>query len=349
MNPGAVIDVHTHLMPAGLPDLAAETGDLRWPLLVPRTESAGDIMCGRERFRRVSSACWDANARLEAMDALGVDTQVVSPVPISLTYWADPGAARTFIRAQNDLIAEAVAVGAGRLVALAGVPLQDVDVAVEELHRVTAELGMAGVEIGTRVGDDELDAARLRPFFEETARLGIPVFVHPVDGQGATRCRTPVGAFGLGMLADTAVAAYSLVHGGVLADVPDLRVCLSHGGGAYPVAHARLRYMAGIVAGQDRQRRSAELDALARLLWADALVFDPSHLAASAAVFGPGHLLLGSDFPFVDYGEATAAIGAEEAEIKSGDARRFLFGEVTCPTATSSTTGSTISSGCTDR
>ncbi len=336
MNQGAVIDIHTHLMPAGLPDLAAATGDGRWPLLVPRSESAGDIMCGQDRFRRVTRACWDATARLEAMDRLGVDTQVVSPVPMSLTYWADPGPAMTFIRAQNDLIAEMVAAGAGRLVALGGVPLQDVDAAVGELHRVTTKLGMAGVEIGTRVGDDELDAARLRPFFAETARLRIPVFVHPVDGEGATRCRTPVGAFGLGMLADTAVAAYSLVHGGVLADLPDLRLCLSHGGGAYPVAHARLRYMAGVVAGEDRHQRSAELDALAGLLWADALVFDPSHLASSAAVFGAGHLLLGSDFPFIDYREATAAAtGTHDEEIRSGSARRFLFGEVTCHTPTS--------------
>lgn len=336
MSPGPVIDIHTHLMPAGLPDLAATTGDRRWPMLVPRTETAGDIMCGPDRFRRVTRACWDATTRLAAMDQLGVDTQVVSPVPISLTYWAEPGPATAFMRAQNDLIAEAVATGEGRLVALGGVPLQDVDAALDELHRLTAELGMAGVEIGTLVGDDELDAARLRPFFEETARLGTPVFIHPVDGEGATRCRTPIGAFGLGMLADTAVAAYSLIHGGVLADLPDLRLCLSHAGGAYPVAHARLRYMAGVVAGEDRHQRSAELDALAGLLWADALVFDPSHLAAPAAVFGDGHLLLGSDFPFVDYHEATAAaLGTEDEGIRSASAERFLFGEVPCHLATS--------------
>lgn len=331
-----VIDIHTHLMPAGLPDLAASTGDARWPLLVPRTESTADIMCGQARFRQVSRACWDGTARVEAMDRLGVDTQVVSPVPISLTYWADPGPATTFMRAQNDLIAEVVEAAGDRMVALGGVPLQDVDAAVEELHRVTGDLGMAGVEIGTRVGDDELDARRLRPFFEEAARLGVPMFVHPIDGEGATRCRTPVGAFGLGMLADTAVAAHSLVHGGVLADLPDLRLCLSHSGGAYPVAHSRLRYMAGVVAGEDRQRRSAELDDLAALLWADALVFDPSLLAPAATVFGADHLLLGSDFPFIDYREATAAAtGAGQEKMGSGNAERFLFGEATCRTPTS--------------
>ncbi len=195
---------------------------------------------------------------------------------------------------------------------------------------------MAGVEIGTLVGDEELDSPRVRPFLAEAARCGVPLFVHPIDGAGATRCRTPVGAFGLGMLADTAVAAYSLVYGGVLADLLDLRVCLSHGGGAFPVAHSRLRYMASLLAGDAGPQRSAELDALARLLWADALLFDPTHVAASAAVFGGSHLMLGSDFPFVDYEASTAAArGSETAGIRSDNARQFLFGEVTCQTPTS--------------
>jgi aminocarboxymuconate-semialdehyde decarboxylase len=333
---GDVVDIHAHLMPVGLPDLAATTGDRRWPRLVPGTEAAGDIMCGPDRFRRVTQACWDPGARLAAMDASGVSTQVISPVPISLTYWADPVIASEFIRSQNDLIAEAAARGDGRLVALGGVPLQDVDRAIDELHRVTEELGMAGLEIGTLVGDEELDSPRVRPFLAEAARCGVPLFVHPIDGAGATRCRTPVGAFGLGMLADTAVAAYSLVYGGVLADLPNLRVCLSHGGGAFPVAHPRLRYMASAMAGDAGPRRSAELDALAGLLWADALVFDPIHVAVSASVFGGSHLMLGSDFPFVDFEASTAAaLGSETAGIRSDNARRFLFGEVTCQTPTS--------------
>lgn len=326
-TPGDVIDLHTHFMPVGLPDLAATTGDRRWPRLVPADEGTADIMCGPDRFRLVSRPCWDAAARLDAMDTLGVDIQVMSPVPISLVHWADPKSAAGFVRVQNDLLAEAAASSGGRLWALGGVPLQDPDLAVAELHRVTGELGMAGVEIGTRVGEEELDSRRLRPFFEEAARRAIPVFVHPTDSTGASRCRTPVGAFGIGMLADTAAAAYALVYGGVLAELPDLRVCLSHGGGAYPVAHHRLRYLTGVMAGDSHQARSAEIDALARRLWSDALVFDPTHLSVSAAVFGADHLMLGSDFPFVDFSDATAAaLGAPDTAIRGANAGRFLFG-----------------------
>jgi aminocarboxymuconate-semialdehyde decarboxylase len=323
-----VIDVHTHFMPTGLPDFAEQTGDSRWPRLVPGSGLTGDVMCGADRFRRVSRSCWDLDARIEAMNDLGVAAQVVSPVPVSLTYWAERALGVEFIRIQNDLIAEALSGAGERTIGLAGVPLQDVDSAIDELHRATAELGMAGIEIGTVVGGEELDAPRLRPFFEEATRLGVPVFVHPVDGAGATRCSTPVAAFGIGMLADTAVAAHALIYGGVLADLPGLRVCLSHGGGAYPVAHHRLRYLSGVLAGVERESRSEELDELARLLWADALVFDPTHLPVAAAVFSPEHLMVGSDFPFVEYSAATAAaLGVGGTGVRADNARHFLFGE----------------------
>jgi aminocarboxymuconate-semialdehyde decarboxylase len=326
---GEVVDFHTHYMPEGLVDLAARTGDHRWPRLEARTAETGDIMCGPDRFRRVRRPCWDVAARLAAMDADGVSTQVISPVPIALTYWADAKLADEFARQQNDRLAEAAAASAGRIVALGTVAPQDVDLALAEMDRSVDDLGMLGLEIGTRVGDDELDNPRLRPFFAEAARRRLPLFVHPTDGAGATRCSDPVAAFGIGMLADTAIAAYSLVHGGVLAELPDLRICLSHGGGGYASSHARLRYFAGVMAGERGPQRSAELDELARLLWADALVFDPTQLAVSASVFGADHLVLGSDYPFVDYASAVAAAQTEGAEssggVRGANAAAFLL------------------------
>jgi aminocarboxymuconate-semialdehyde decarboxylase len=325
---GEVVDFHTHYMPEDLMDLAARTGDHRWPRLEVRSAEAGDIMCGPDRFRRVQRPCWDVDARIAAMDADRVSTQVISPVPIALTYWADSKLADEFARQQNDLLAEAASRSGGRIVALGTVALQDVDLALAEMGRAVDELGLAGLELGTRVGDDELDSARLRPFFAEAARRRLPLFLHPTDGAGATRCSAPVAAFGIGMMADTAIAAYALVHGGVLAELADLRICLSHGGGGYAWSHARLRYLAAAMEGPGAPQRSAELDQLARLLWADALVFDPTHLAVSASVFGSDHLVLGSDYPFVDFDSAVAAIahdgGVSSAGVRGANAAAFL-------------------------
>jgi aminocarboxymuconate-semialdehyde decarboxylase len=220
---------------------------------------------------------------------------VLSPVPITLVTWAEPGLAAQFARAQNDALAAVAASAPDRFRWFGSVPLQDVELAVAELERSTRELGMAGVEIGTEVGGLELDDPSLRPFFAAAAALGIPVFVHPTDSAHAIRRTGAPYEFGLGMLTDTAMAAGALVFGGVLAELPTLRVGLAHGCGSFPWAYPRLARGATLGNG------SAEVsdhDAEVRRLWVDALVFDPLHLPLLFERFGADHVLLGSDFPF---------------------------------------------------
>jgi aminocarboxymuconate-semialdehyde decarboxylase len=86
------------------------------------------------------------------------------------------------------------------------VPLQDPQASVRELQRCVGELGFAGVEIGTRVGELELTDPRLEPFFRAAAELGALVFVHPVDQTLDPRLARMGIGFGLGMPAETAVA-----------------------------------------------------------------------------------------------------------------------------------------------
>jgi aminocarboxymuconate-semialdehyde decarboxylase len=317
-----VVDVHTHFMPPDLPDFWRETGDSRWPRLVRFGPDQADIMLGEAQFRRVSRPCWDPATRLKDMDDFGVDVQVMSPVPIGLTYWADPVLALAFAREYNDRLASAAAGSGGRLVGLGTVPLQDVDAAIDEMHRAVGQLGLVGLQIGTVIGTDELDHPRLRPFFRAAAEFGVPLFVHPVDGSGATRCCSPLGAFGLGMPTDTAIAATALVFGGVLADAPDLRICLAHGGGSFPLLYARLRAFAELTGSG-----STDFDDLARRLYVDSLTFDSMHLPLLGYRFGSDHILFGSDYPFVPWAAAAASAGRPS---KPKSTHLFLGSQVRC-------------------
>ena len=338
-RPGA-FDVHSHYMPAGLPDFAARYGDRRWPRLEVTGAAGGEIRLGPDVFRSVRRPCFAAEARLEEMDAAGVATQAISPVPISLTYWAEPKPALAFAQHQNDALAEAATGSGGRLVALGAVPLQDVDLAVAELDRVVTELGLPGVEIGAVVevagGRLELDAAPLRPFFAAAADLGARIFVHPVDGAGIDRCSGPVESFGIGMLTDTALAATALVFGGVLADHPALQICLAHGGGSFPWCYPRLRFRRLFGGAADEaEALGGELDRLVRRLFVDSLVFDEAHLPLLGHRFGAEHVVYGSDYPFVPgetmgesdiFGRAVRAghCSSDAAEAMRMGAGRFL-------------------------
>jgi len=333
MPPNATIDVHTHFFPAGLADLAVTTGDPRWPSLAVDGQGRGRIMRGTTVFRPVAPTCWDPTARVEAMDAAGIDVHVLSPVPVTLVTWAEPRLAADFARAQNDALAAAAATAHDRFRWFGSVPLQDTDLAIAELERSSRELGMAGVEIGTEVAGRELDDATLRPFFAAAADLGVPVFVHPTDGAGAIRRTSPPYEFGLGMLTDTAMAAGALVFGGVLAALPTLRVGLAHGCGSFPWAYPRLAR--GATLGPAPADVSAH-DADVRRLWVDSLVFDPLHLPLLVARFGADHVLLGSDFPFypaawggpLDILEQAAAGGlctpAQATAVRTTNALAFL-------------------------
>lgn len=358
IRPEMVIDMHTHFFPSGMTDLGSQTADQRWPSLSVNFDGSARIMRGSEVFRPVAATCWNLARRAEAMDAAGIDHQVLSPVPVTLATWAEPALAARFARMQNEAFADAVAnapsgptdrpgpscpseffdpSGLGRFSWIGSVPLQDTNRAIAELEFGVHELGMLGVEIGSEVSGRELDDASLRPFFAAAQDLDVAIFIHPTDGIGAIRRGGIPYEFGLGMLTDTAMAASALVFGGVLEAFPTLRVGLAHGCGSFAWAYPRL------VRGASMNPTTgtpdvigAHIELLLRRLWVDTLVFDPQHIPLLIQRFGANHLMLGSDFPFYPptFGSAPAPIdgalacnhctGPEASNMLGPNANTFL-------------------------
>lgn len=302
-SPVSVVDVHAHHFPVALAAGGSTPDGPRWPRLVVDDERSGRIMVGDRVFRRVTSDLWDVEDRLAALDRAGVGLQVISPVPVMLTYWADPEPARDFCMAVNDALAADAAEAGGRLLGLGAVPLQEPRLAVEELTRAVEVLGLRGVEIGTIIDGTELDDPALRPFWEAAESLGASVFIHPMDGgDGAVRRSGQPYDFGMGMLTDTSIAATGLVFGGVLEQFPGLRVGLAHGCGTFPWVYPRLR-----LAHQVWGTGSVEAaDARTRSLWVDTLVLDPEHLRLLVHRFGADKVMVGTDYPFFPDVFATA-------------------------------------------
>ena len=325
------IDVHTHYFPPDLPDFAQRTDDDRWPSLRIDSHERGRIMRGPEVFRTVASTCWDLDARIVEMDAAGITTQVLTPVPVTLTYWAPTGDAAHFARLQNDMIAEAARCHPGRFIGFGSVPLPNPDASVAELLRAQS-IGLAGVEIGASIAGLELDDPVLLPFFEAAAATGMRLLVHPGDNGVTRRSGVPYD-FSIGMHTDTALAATALVFGGVLERFPALRIVLAHGCGSFAWSYPRIARGATLL---PRPMPIGSADDLVRLLWADSLVFDPVHLPVLFARFGAEHVVLGSDYPFYPPTFGTSIEMLQQAEqhgmcthdqavqIVGANGRRFL-------------------------
>ena len=286
------IDVHTHYVPRGWPDLGADA-----PWLRLDSERDAMIMVGSSEFRRIGADCWDAEIRLADMDADGVRVQVVSPTPVFFSYDAPVGEAAKIARIFNDLALEICEPGGGRLIPFCQVPLQDPDAACAELDRAV-DSGHAGVEIGNHVGDRDLDSAGVVQFLQHAASRGVPVFVHPWDMPDSPRLDRWMARWITGMPAETHLSIMAMILGGVFDQVPeDLRICFAHGGGSFAFWLGRLEnawHRRSDLIATSEQPPSAYVDRFS----VDSVVFDPVALRALVDTLGASQVMVGSDYPY---------------------------------------------------
>ncbi|NUR87937.1 MAG: amidohydrolase [Nonomuraea sp.] len=315
------IDVHTHYVPKGWPDLG-------WPG-APRlrvdSEREAMILVDDRDFRKIQDNCWNPAVRLAEMDADGVDTQVVSPTPVFFSYDRPEKVSQIF----NDLALEICR--DERLIPFCQVPLQDPDAACEELDRCLAN-GHRGVEIGNHVGDRDLDDEGTVQFLQHCASRNVPVFVHPWDMASSPRLDRWMAQWLVGMPAETHLSILSMILGGVFDRVPEtLRICFAHGGGSFAFWLGRFEnawHRRGDLIGVSEFPPSHYLGRF----HVDSVVFDERALRLLVDTVGEDRVMLGSDYPYplgeTPVGELVRNAGflsdAARAKLLGGNAEAFL-------------------------
>lgn len=293
------VDIHTHVVPENFPAYAGKGNGAAWPSMVPAQACHRNVMISGKVFRTVPDKCWDGPTRVIDMDALGIERQVLSPMPELLSYWLDAGDAALLTRHLNEDIARMVHDHPNRFSGLGAVPLQDVGLAIAELDHAVNRLGLAGIEIGTNINGTPIGAPEFEPFFAAAASLGAAIFVHPLRPCGMERLVGPAMLEQvLAFPCETGLAAASLLTGGTLARHPGLRIALSHGGGSFGALAARLNHAWTIFPALREQMREAPL-AMAKRFYVDSLVYNPDVLRAQITLFGKTQTMIGSDYPFI--------------------------------------------------
>lgn len=312
-----MIDVHSHFVPNGWPDLGPGR-----PWLRPESERDAMIMVGSSEFRRIQDNCWDPDVRLEAMDADGVDQQVVSPTPVFFNYDAPSGEAEKIARIFNDRALDICGPGGERLVPFCQVPLQDTDAACRELDRAVGT-GHRGVEIGNHVGDRDLDDEGIVAFLQHAASLNVPVFVHPWDMPESPRLNRWMARWLSGMPSETHLSIIAMILGGVFDKVSaDLRICFAHGGGSFAFWLGRFENAwhgrPDLIATSEHPP-SHYVDRFS----VDSVVFDPRALRTLVDTLGATQVMVGSDYPY-PLGEVPVGQVVHDADFLTDDERDAL-------------------------
>ncbi|GAA0319683.1 amidohydrolase [Actinoallomurus spadix] len=296
MTETPTIDVHAHVLLPQVEEAVAGRSGLAAARELDARRNGPDALAVsaamiRERIPRLT----DVTARLAAMDAAGVDVQLVSPSPSHYHYWAEPDLARTVWRLANAGTAAHCAQAPGRLYGLGLVPLQHPDLAAEALDDALGH-GLRGVEISSHAPGRELSDPAYEPFWARAEETEAIVFLHPFGCTLDERLDRWYLSNTVGQPTENAVALSHLIFSGVLDRHPGLKIIAAHGGGYLPTHIGRSDH--AWRARSDARGCAHPPGTYLRRLHFDSLVHDPHVLRELVRVAGADRVLLGSDFPF---------------------------------------------------
>jgi predicted TIM-barrel fold metal-dependent hydrolase len=177
--------------------------------------------------------------RVEAMDAAGIDVQILSIAPPG-THGLPAHEAVALSRDANDRASDAADRHPTRLRAMTTLPMSDPDAAVTELERTANAPAHVGIMSYGRSGGRSLDEPAYDELLATAASLRRPVFIHPQIPPNAVREASYRGfdptidlalaTFGWGWHIEAGIAALRLIVRGTFDRHPDLQIVLGHWG-----------------------------------------------------------------------------------------------------------------------
>ena len=315
-------DLHTHYYP---PIYFEKIRELPSEFSFDKSPSGQTIITYRgARFFGVTPPMTDVAKRLEDMDRVGIDVEVVS-LSTPNVFFTDAQHQPEIARIVNDAYAELVAQHAARFKGFASIPMDDPDAALRELHRAIDELKMNGVILLSNIAGKPLTSPQYRPFFAEANRMKLCILLHPMLPANAEPFREYVLGPIVGFMFDTTLAVARMCYDGMFKDFPDIRWIVAHLGGAVPYLMERLDN-----GWRDFVECRAKIDELPstylKRLYYDSVNFNPHMLTMVRDMIGADHMVMGSDYPHL-LGSIDRAVPAiESLDIPSEEKRRIFEG-----------------------
>ena len=281
---GRIIDVHIHLTPHRFSEVA-----LKGKTWYGMTADDGELDNPKN--------LWTTEQRLEEMNRIELDTQMVSPTDVFYQYNQKPEITAQIARECNAEISELVRDYPDRFMGLGTLPMQDIPLAVQEMEHGMKKLRLKGFMIDDHVNGLTYDEPIFEQFWEKAEKLGAFFLIHQYGPTVTeTRSRRYFLHNTVGNLVDRTLTYGCLVGGGVMDRHPDLKICLGHAGGYVPYAVDRMDKgweMFPKYRGNAVKPPSTYLDRF----YYDTTTFTDRNLRFLVDVVGADRVVLGTDWP----------------------------------------------------
>jgi 4-oxalmesaconate hydratase len=246
-------------------------------------------------IKALNSPVFGGSSHLDQLKEAGTDMQIVSPRPYQMMHSENPKLVAWYTEEANDIIARQTKlfpkVFRG-VCALPQSPWGNPKDLLPYLEKCVKEQGFVGCLINPDPGEaggvqtPPLGDRYWYPLYEKLCELDIVGHVHSAG------CRSERLTYSLHFINEESIAVVSLLTSSVFKDFPNLKIVMSHGGGAIPYQYARFEASAirrGIDRFSDRMRN----------LYYDTVLYSADALALLFKTVGADRCMFGTERPGV--------------------------------------------------
>ncbi|OGX43249.1 MAG: hypothetical protein A3G37_01085 [Omnitrophica WOR_2 bacterium RIFCSPLOWO2_12_FULL_46_30] len=241
----------------------------------------------------------DIEGQLKSMEASGIEKAVLNYPTTDAHIKLDDE--QKACKLYNDGLSKIIRKYPHKFIGLCILPIQDKEKMLYELKRCIKELGIRGISLAASYDGIYLDARRFYPLYEEAQKEKIPIFVHTqtINPIGFERVNDPLLTPVIEYVFDMSICVSKMMLSGTFPDFPALKFIFSHFGGVLPFLKDRfdtvytMLRLRNIV--KDLGKAPSEL--LKNMYCDTGAVKSGNILKMALDMFGPKHLLWGSDYP----------------------------------------------------
>ena len=319
------IDIHTHILPENLNELTETFSDPRFLRMDMLDDQNAMLKRNNKSFRKVGLNCWHPSERITDLSNTNVDMQILSTIPVLFSYWANDIECLELSQFLNDHISQIVQKYPKQFLGLGTIPMQNTDLAIQEMDRCINELKFPGIQIGSNINGENLSEEKFIPIFKHAEKIDCSIFVHPWEMMGQADIQKYWLPWLVGMPAETSRAVCSIIFGGVLEKFPKLKIAFAHGGGTFSFTLGRIDHGFNVRPDLCTIDNKVLPSEYIGQFYVDSLVHDQQAIQFLINQMGHEKIALGSDYPF-PLGEAKPGQLIEGMNIPDNMKQRMLAG-----------------------